>query len=546
MRITDEQIIENFVSQPSENVYSNNHVEGGITFNNITSEELLKEFTTSKIYKCKINGREYIKKVIDKNPNMDFNYVLKSYQNYRTLISKDGLADVYDFRKSNCGEKFEVLMEDLSNYYDVENAEEKYRSQLATQIHSILKNIIEQNVIPVDCGLANFLTDGSKVKMLDLDYMLNWNQVTYFNIKWFLSRLEGIKTWCPSISSKIDELASDINTKKINFFESMPYNPIAAKLIEEGERVLTEENNSEEALNKFYKALEFQPNCAAAYNNLAALSWNNDENLKTLSLIECAVELEPDNEIYKANYYDVVRSLEKDSKRNTFSLRNSLLILPSKEKTDYYSTLQKEIDNYSYPSNYAYDILTLKPKDSLETRVEYFVKYTPELFDKCSNFLSIGSSLGYMLLFHSFSAEKCTGIEPDSKANEIVRSVASFRNAKNIELFTGTFKDFEKKEKYDLIWMGNVFQYMYVDYSWKVAEELAKISSGKCIIEAPFEGAFLKLQSNLNANWKNEQLMNDYSFERFTEEMEKYFKVKSANPSGTDPINRMLVVLERK
>ncbi len=546
MRIKDEQIIENLVSQSSESDYNYSQVEVGITFNNITSKELLKEFSTSKIYKCKINCKDYIIKVIYKNPNMDFNYVLKSYQNYRTLMSKEGLVDVYDFRISDCGEKFEVLMEDLSNYYDVENAEEKYRSQLAAQIHSILKNIIEQNVIPVDCGLANFVTNGDKVKMLDLDYMLKWNEVTYFNIKWFLSRLEGIKTWCPSISSGIDELASDINTKKINFFGSMPYNPIAAKLIEEGERVLIEENNSEEALNKFYKALEFQPNCAAAYNNLAALSWNNDENLKTLSLMECALELEPENEIYKANYYDVFRSLENDSKRNTFSLRNSLLILPTKEKTDYYRTLQKEIDNYSYPSNYAYDIITLKPNGSLETRVEYFIKYTPELFDKCSNFLSIGSSLGYMLLFHSFRAEKCTGIEPDSKANEIVRSVASFRNAKNIELFTGTFKDFEKKDKYDLIWMGNVFQYMYVDYSWKVAEELAKISSGKCIIEATFEGYFLKQQSNLNANWKNEQLINNYSFKRFKAEMGKYFNIISTNPSGTDPLNRMLVLLERK
>ncbi|MBS3946392.1 MAG: class I SAM-dependent methyltransferase [Melioribacter sp.] len=546
MRITDEQIIENLVSQSSESDYNYSHVEVGITFNNITSKELFKEFSTSRIYKCIINGREYINKVIYKNPNMDLKYVLKSYQNYRTLMSKEGLVDVYDFRISDCGEKFEVLMEDLSKYYDVENAEENYRSQLATQILSIIKNITKQNIIPVDCGIVNFVTDGNNVKMLDLDFLLKWNEVTYFNIKWFLSRLEGIKTWCPSISSGIDELASDVNTQKINFFGLMPYNPIAAKLIEEGERLLIEENNSDEALNKFYKALEFQPSCAAAYNNLAALSWNNDENLKTLSLMECAFELEPDNEIYKANYYDVVRSLDNESKRGNFYLTNSLSILPAKEKSENYITLQKEIDNYSYPSNYAYDIITLKPKGSLETRVEYFVKYTPELFDRCNNFLSIGSSLGYMLLFHSFRAEKCTGIEPDSKANEIVRSVTSLRNASNIELFTGTFKDFEKKEKYDLIWMGNVFQYMYVDYSWKVAEELAKISSGKCIIEAPFEGDFLKQQSNLNANWKNEQLMNDYSFKRFTTEMEKYFKVISANPSGTDPLNRMLVVLERK
>jgi hypothetical protein len=546
MQIADEQIKEKVVLHPSDNYHINIHDGTGITFSNITCKELIKELSTSSIYKCKINNKEYVSKVIYKNPNMDFNNVLKSYQNYQTLMSKDGIVDVYDFRISDCGEKFEVLMEDLSNYYDVENAEESDHLQLATQILSILKNLIKQNVIPVDCGIANFVTDGKNVKMLDLDFILRWNEVTYFNIKWFLSRLEGIKSWCPSISSGIDELVSEINTKKIKYFGSMPYNPIAAKLIEEGEKLLIEENNSEEALNKFYKALEVQPNCSAAYNNLAVISWNNDEKLKTLSLLECAYELEPENETYKTNYFDVVNSLDNESKRNNFYLTNSLSILPAKEKSDNYITLQKEIDNYSYPSNYAYDILTLKPKGSLETRVEYFVKYTPELFEKCNNFLSIGSSLGYMLLFHSFRAKKCTGIEPDLKANEIVRSVASFRNANNIELFLGTFKEFEKKDKYDLIWMGNVFQYMYVDYSWKVAEELANISSGKCIIEAPFEGNFLKQQSHLNANWKNEKLMNDYSFKRFRAEMEKYFKIISANPSGTDPLNRMLVVLERK
>jgi len=113
MQIADEQIKEKVVLHPSDNYHINIHDGTGITFSNITCKELIKELSTSSIYKCKINNKEYVSKVIYKNPNMDFNNVLKSYQNYQTLMSKDGIVDVYDFRISDCGEKFEVLMEDL-------------------------------------------------------------------------------------------------------------------------------------------------------------------------------------------------------------------------------------------------------------------------------------------------------------------------------------------------------------------------------------------------------------------------------------------------
>ena len=93
--------------------------------------------------------------------------------------------------------------------------------------------------------------------------------------------------------------------------------------------------------------------------------------------------------------------------------------------------------------------------------------------------------------------------------------------------------------------MGNVFQYMYLDFEWGVAKELARISNGKCVIEAPLEGSYLQTQIQYNPNWANERLMNDYSLKRFKEEFGKYFDVVSVNPSGTDPVNRVLVVIQR-
>ncbi len=516
--------------------------------NNMSGKILLKELPTSSIYEVTVSNRKYIYKVIRKNPDMDFSIVSRSYRNYNRMKNKDKLVEVYDYRVSDDAENFEVLMEYLEEYYDVESIKEENRLQYAEQVFEIIENVVAEDLIPVDCGLANFVTNGNTVKMLDLDFILSWDQVSYFNTRWFESRLEEIKNWCPSISEKIDNFISEFVSKKKHYFLSIPYNPLTQKIIEDGEQLLVDGNNGK-AIEYFQKALRLTPDSASSYNNLAVAYWNLDETERALPLLKIAVELEPRNKNITANYIDVLNSqkmydeIEKVSAHLTKISGSEDLNYPQLIKL---KNIQSEIDSYSYPSNYAYDIVNLKPKGSLETRIEYFVKYCPEIFEPCNNFLSVGSSLGYMLLFHSHKARKCVGIEPDRKANEIVKKVCDYRNVNNIELFTGTFKDFKKKEKYDLIWMGNVFQYMYVDYGWEVARELAEISDGRCIIEAPFEGEFLKQQAHLNANWKNEILMNNYTFARFESEMNKYFNLVSINPSGTDPVNRLIVVLSRK
>lgn len=516
--------------------------------NNIYEKVFRKELPTSSIYEVCIDNQKFIYKVIRKNPNMDFNLVFQSYENYNKLKNKEGLVEVYDFRVSEGGENFEILMEYLEDYYDVETIEKENREFYAGKILAIIENVLNNELIPVDCGLANFVTNGKMVKMLDLDFMLSWDQVSYFNRSWFVSRLKEIKKWCPDISDQIDKIQFEYNVKTRKFFNSIPYNPLAQKYIDEGEQFLAD-YKMENAIELFYKALELNPHSAASYNNLAVAFWNLNEVEKTLQLLEVAVEIEPFNQTFVDNYIDVLRFEKKNDAVEKLIQQQIILNeveRKSKSNVKEILSLQKEIDQYSYPSNYAYNLLTLKPKNSLETRVDYFLKHCPELFSPCKNFLSVGSSLGYMLLFHSHKAEKCTGIEPDKKANEIVKKVAAFRNVNNIDLYQGTFKEFDKKEVYDLIWMGNVFQYMYVDFGWKVAKELAKISNGKCIIEAPFEGEYLKQQAHLNSNWKNETLMNEYKFERFESEMTNYFDIVSVNPSGTDPINRLLVVLSRK
>lgn len=513
----------------------------------ISTRIILKELPTSVIYEVCISNRRYIYKVIRKNPNMDFNLVFQSYTNLSKMNSKEGLVKVYNYRISDDNESFEILMEYLEDYFDVETIPEESRLSYAEQIFEIIENVISNDLIPVDCGLANFVTNGHKVKMLDLDFMLGWDQVSYFNTCWFESRLEELKNWCPAISDRADNLIFTFNLRRKSFFESIPYNPLTQKIIEEGEQLLVD-GYSTKAIDYFHKALRLSPNSASSYNNLAVAYWNMDDTEKAFRLLKIALELDPLNQNIMANYIDVLNSkkMYDEIEKISAPIKNYESEILNGSDFKRLKNIQNEIDSYSYPSNYAYDIMNLKPKGSLETRVEYFVKYCPEIFEPCNNLLSVGSSLGYMLLFHSHKARKCTGIEPDFKANEIVRKVCEYRNVNNIELFTGTFKDFEKKEKYDLIWMGNVFQYMYVDYGWRVACELAEISDGRCVIEAPFEGEYLKQQSHLNANWKNDVMMNEYTFARFEFEMKKYFDLVSVNPSGTDPVNRLLVVLSRK
>lgn len=509
--------------------------------NNIIDEALIKKIPISNIYQDYINNSKLIYKVIPKNPNMDFNIVYKSYENYTKLKDKVGLVEVYCFRISEVRESFEMLMKYPENYYYVESLEKENRLIYAEKIISIIKNILNQQLIPVDCGLANFVTNGENVKMPDLDFLLGWIEVSYFNCIWFLFWFEELKKWCPSISVQINKRKYEFNYKKKKIFNSITYNPLKQKYIEEGELLITNDLN-ENAIEMFNKALESCPNSADCYNNLAVTYWNLNEIEKTTTLLKVALEIEPLNKIYLDNYTEVLQSQNRPYE--LIELYDELIKGYETEKKSILkeneiSLIQQEIDSYTYPSNYAYDVLTLKPKGSLQKRVEYCVKYCPQLFEPCKNSISIGGSLGYMLFLHSYYADKCTGIEPDEKANNIVRKVIALKIIYNVFLFQGMFKEFPKNEIYYLIWLGNVFHYIYVDYGWEIISELSKISSGYYIIEAIFEVEFLKQQTHLKSNWKNEKLMNDYNFKRFVSEVENYFNIISVNSYCIYPINRL-------
>lgn len=345
-----------------------------------------------------------------------------------------------------------------------------------------------------------------------------------------------------------------------------------AELIRDGEKALAQYATPLPAIELFSKAIALAPDSADAYNNLGVAYWQFQDLIKAADNFCCAVELDPSNTLFVLNYGEVLIALGHVSEtRNLYAnflasyppndeIRQALAALgedpiqsakaeqPSVQESEdaKIAEAQKAIDTYSYPANYSYDVQTLEPKGELRTRLDYWKKYVPELLQPCSRFLEIGCSLGYLVLHHAQVSLTATGVEPEAKSIGLLQKAATIRGHENITLYNSTFKEFDKSGYYDLIWMGNVFHYMYLDYGWDVAKVLAGLSTNLCILEAPLEGEFLMAQAHLNPAWKDAKKMKRYTKREFLRAMAPYFSVGEFHPAGTDPVNRVLVKLKRR
>ncbi|MCK4446336.1 MAG: glycosyltransferase [Candidatus Marinimicrobia bacterium] len=525
---------------------------------------LLKKYTYSEIYLADIGKKTYIYKIINKNKNMDFGKVEKSYYNLEKFSRPDYTVKVFDFRVNNNGGIFEVLMEYLEGFQNINNSYSGDRRIITRQVVNILNAFLDEKLIVVDAGTDNLMTDGKSVKLIDLDMIFSLEDMSRFNFDWAIKKFLEFAEWCP----KERKVVYNYRDKLIKLKYETLHNANVRKLLLQGEKAFSEEGNLQKALELYTKAIIEDDQFAPAYNDLGIVYWKMDQYDVALKNFKRSIEIDNSNNLYVSNYASILALLgnleEAISLLSNFiknigydeGIQIQLKTLRSyrpermtpetiNEELDI-ERLQQEIDNYVYPSNYAYDIQTLEPKGALAKRVRYWQKYALVLFDKCENFLSVGSSLGYLLLYHSKTANICIGIEPDGKAIKLFNRVKNYHDIKNITVYKTTFKGFEKIGRYDLIWMGNVFHYMYLDYHWDVAKVLAEISTGYCVIEAPLEGEFLMAQSHLNNAWEDKQLMGQYTRENFVKEMSKYFEIISIAPSGTDPENRSLIVIKKK
>lgn len=201
--------------------------------------------------------------------------------------------------------------------------------------------------------------------------------------------------------------------------------------------------------------------------------------------------------------------------------------------------IQERLNAVKYPQNHYYNIDTLEPLGLLLKRVKVFEEICPEIFAPVGSFLDIGSSLGFFL-FKSL-AKEATGIEPDLEAFEVSDQVRKYRNS-NVKIFNSCFDSFKTDEKFDLIFLGNVFHYLYRKEGWAALAKLATMSKGLVVMELPLQGEYL-----VRNGWTAGDLMNDYTGIRYIEEARKYFHIDRIGPSATgDGKERVITVLKIK
>lgn len=201
------------------------------------------------------------------------------------------------------------------------------------------------------------------------------------------------------------------------------------------------------------------------------------------------------------------------------------------------TTLQQLVDNVRYPQNLYYDVKTIEPKGLLINRCNFFKKYCPELFEKHKSFLDIGCATGYFLFYHARNNSRVVGIEPNIELFKLCSLINLFRNT-SVEIFNVKFVDYKSNEKFELVFLGNCFHYLYKEQGWKIFNKLSDICEHKLIIEAPLESSHL-VEIN---GWFEED--KNYTQSIFLDEACKFFKLVGVFESGTIG-KRNIVVLEK-
>jgi SAM-dependent methyltransferase len=203
--------------------------------------------------------------------------------------------------------------------------------------------------------------------------------------------------------------------------------------------------------------------------------------------------------------------------------------------------IQQRLNSVHYPQNYYYDIVSLEPHGLLSLRLEFFKSNSPELFLPCDKFLDIGSSLGYFLFFHSLISKHVVGIEQNKEAVSICQQIKNFRKAYNVEIISCRFCEYLSSDKYDLIFIGNCFHYLYKDEGWSCLQRIYDVSTNFVVIELPMEGKHIVEIGG----WDEDDMSKDYTRQRFEEESKKCgFKIIRIAQSGTAG-NRNIVVMKK-
>ena len=119
----------------------------------------------SEVYKVIIDSVPYCWKILSDDERFNHTYE-RAYENYFNLKDKADLVIVRNTWRDEDG-RFNVIMEWLDGYKRLEYSN---RSRwVITKINAIEQDLIDQGYFMIDLAPINFMINGCKVKMIDLD-----------------------------------------------------------------------------------------------------------------------------------------------------------------------------------------------------------------------------------------------------------------------------------------------------------------------------------------------------------------------------------------
>jgi len=167
-------------------------------FGDITILETITKRDSSEIYHVEFNGDNVCLKILSPDCRFSMEFYKKSYQNYTSMCNNKDFVKTFWVREHEG--KLYIFMEYLDGYKRLEYTDCKsdmYHMEMM-RIHNVL---YKQGLIMLDFAPINFMTNGSRVKMVDLDTIVKISDLPEGPFEpsmawsWYGSRMGKYFTW---------------------------------------------------------------------------------------------------------------------------------------------------------------------------------------------------------------------------------------------------------------------------------------------------------------------------------------------------------------
>jgi RIO-like serine/threonine protein kinase len=163
--------------------------------NKIEEKELLCNSSFSTIYRVKIDGQSYILKETS-GVQWPLSKIISSYEICTKLSYTERVVKIYDY--GIVENKALLLMEDLSEYQNLIKIivpSLQFKDNIVDQILDLFNHMWDMGFINYDFTIINLMVKDEKIKMIDVEYLENTNNMNLFRVLWFCERLDVIKNW---------------------------------------------------------------------------------------------------------------------------------------------------------------------------------------------------------------------------------------------------------------------------------------------------------------------------------------------------------------